>query len=222
MNEYILRAWYEKKGLIRFTSHRDIINTWYISMSRSRLPVLYTEGFTKKPKIAFSPALSLGVSSDCEFADIYLTRGIDCDSKLIETLNVAFPNGIKFYKTEFVTSGINETIKKISAFEYSFKIFGDFAPAGQIAENVVEKLTKIESLNELTLEYNERKRDVRPYISGFESIGRDNEALSFKMKLALIDSASIKPQLIFSYLSDVLSGFMYSYEINKDRLIFKD
>ena len=70
------RVFYEKESKLRFSSHKDISNLIYRIMRRSSLPVYYTKGFNKHPKVSFCPPLALGISGKNEFFDIHLTQKV--------------------------------------------------------------------------------------------------------------------------------------------------
>ncbi|MEM0950740.1 MAG: TIGR03936 family radical SAM-associated protein [Cyanobacteria bacterium P01_H01_bin.74] len=67
----------EKRGNLRFISHLDWLRMIYRAVSRSKLPVAYSQGFNPKPKISFSPALPLFTESHGEYVDIELLRPVD-------------------------------------------------------------------------------------------------------------------------------------------------
>ncbi len=56
----ILRLQTTKIGKIRFASHRDIAKVWERSLRRAEIPLVYSEGFSPRPKIAFGLALPTG------------------------------------------------------------------------------------------------------------------------------------------------------------------
>ena len=71
-NSVRLRICFDKHGKIRFTSHRDVARIWERTLRRAGLPVVYSEGFSPRPKLSFGLALSTGHESDAEYLDIDL------------------------------------------------------------------------------------------------------------------------------------------------------
>lgn len=72
-----MRFRFRKRGRLMYISHLDLVRTFGKIVVRSRLPLWFTEGFNPKPKMVFSPPLSLGVESETEFLDLRLTEHID-------------------------------------------------------------------------------------------------------------------------------------------------
>lgn len=61
---------YQKNGAARFISHIDILRHFARTLRRAQIPVEFSQGFNPHMLIYFSPPLSLGVSSDAEYASI--------------------------------------------------------------------------------------------------------------------------------------------------------
>ena len=94
----ILRLQTTKIGKIRFASHRDIAKVWERSLRRAEIPLIYSEGFSPRPKIAFGLALPTGAESECEYLDFHLDdkRYEACRIKSIpEELTNFLPEGIE-------------------------------------------------------------------------------------------------------------------------------
>jgi radical SAM-linked protein len=74
-----VRLRFSKLGKIRFTSHRDVARLWERSLRKADLEVVYTEGFSPRPKMHFGLALSTAHESEAEYVDIDL---VDADGGL--------------------------------------------------------------------------------------------------------------------------------------------
>lgn len=57
-----LAIWFSIEGDIRFLSHRDALRLWQRVVSRSGLPVVYSEGFNPHPRISLPLPRSVGMS----------------------------------------------------------------------------------------------------------------------------------------------------------------
>lgn len=89
-----IRVEFSKKGALKFISHLDLNRTVQAAFLRSRLPIWYTQGFNPHPKTVFSPPLSVGVSSECEFMDFKMTEDVPAE-EVCEKLNASFPEGLR-------------------------------------------------------------------------------------------------------------------------------
>ena len=60
-----LRLKFTKNGKIRFTSHRDAgPHLGTLTSHRCQVPMVYSEGYSPRPRIAFGLALPTGSESD--------------------------------------------------------------------------------------------------------------------------------------------------------------
>jgi radical SAM-linked protein len=92
---YRYRARFEKTARSRFLGHLDLSRTLLRAFRRARLPLSYSQGFNPKPRVAFGPALPLGVASEGEYLDLEVTRRLDGEATLA-AVNETLPSGIRF------------------------------------------------------------------------------------------------------------------------------
>lgn len=96
------RIKFEKCGMAKYISHLDLSRLFARSLSRAGIKLVHSEGFNPHPKITFVSALSLGIESFCEYADIKVSGVLD-DAEMSEKLRKVFPSGINIrevYETE--------------------------------------------------------------------------------------------------------------------------
>lgn len=72
-----LRLKFSKMGPTRFISHLDVARTWERTLNRAKLPVTYSKGFNRRPKIQFATATSLGITSQAELMDLWLDERLE-------------------------------------------------------------------------------------------------------------------------------------------------
>jgi radical SAM-linked protein len=72
-----LRFTFSKDGPARFIGHLDLARTLERSLNRAAIPLAYTQGYNRQPRMQFAAALPLGFTSSCELADIWLLEQID-------------------------------------------------------------------------------------------------------------------------------------------------
>lgn len=71
-----LRFKYSKTGDAAFLGHLEMLRFWQRAMRRAGLPLAYSSGFNPHPRLAFGPALAVGVESLAEYLDAELTKDI--------------------------------------------------------------------------------------------------------------------------------------------------
>ncbi|MGN1194441.1 MAG: TIGR03936 family radical SAM-associated protein [Acutalibacteraceae bacterium] len=117
----LVRIWFEKKGMIRYISHLDLMRTVTRAIRRSEIPLWYTEGFNPHPYMTFSLPLSLGTESECESLDIKI-EGEITDSEILEKLKAVMPEGIN-------VTAVSEPVldpKEIAYGEFTIDFDGEF------------------------------------------------------------------------------------------------
>ncbi len=77
----------------RFAAHLDRVRAFYRTLRRSELPVVYTRGFAPKPMLSFGPPLPVGLTSDGEYVDVYLSYHYS--GNIVRDLGAFLPRGLK-------------------------------------------------------------------------------------------------------------------------------
>ena len=72
-----LRLTFSKDGPARFISHLDLARALERALNRAALPVAYTQGFNRRPRLSLAAALPLGYTSTAEVADVWLTEAVE-------------------------------------------------------------------------------------------------------------------------------------------------
>ncbi len=72
-----IRMRYTKTDRLRFLSHLDLMTLVQRAAVRAHIPLAFSQGFNPHPKIAFGPALPVGMESETEYLDMETDAGID-------------------------------------------------------------------------------------------------------------------------------------------------
>ncbi len=88
-----VRLRYAKRGLLRFTSHRDFQRAFERAVRRAGVPIAFSAGFTPHPRISYANAAPTGVASEAEYLEIGLTREVPTEA-LRAALDAALPPGM--------------------------------------------------------------------------------------------------------------------------------
>ncbi len=71
-----IRARFRKGERVRHISHLDVLRYWERAIRRAELPLLYSQGFTPHPKIAFAAPLPLGFIGEGEIMEVLLAERV--------------------------------------------------------------------------------------------------------------------------------------------------
>ena len=81
MDAYRLRVIYEKMGISKFISGKNLVRHIERCLRRTNFSLKYTEGFNPHPKLSFGPALPVNIEGENEILDIYFVEKIDDSGK---------------------------------------------------------------------------------------------------------------------------------------------
>ena len=89
-----LRLKFSRGDALKFLSHLDLMRLWERAMRRSGLPLAYSEGFSPHPKISLAAPLPVGVTSQSEIMDVFLTCNVPANL-FIQMVQPQLPRGIE-------------------------------------------------------------------------------------------------------------------------------
>jgi radical SAM-linked protein len=188
-----VRLGYRKGDPVRFISHLDLLRELERTFRRAELPLVYTEGFSPRPKLSAGPPLPLGWTSDTEWIDVELAEAWPEErlSGLLNILNASSAEGVDFVVAAAMPAGVGALAAEIGESIYNADLpcppfelaFGDLeqAVAGFMAEPsvVVQRRRKGRVIDV----------DIRPLVRELSVIARDQVILT----LATGSSGSVKP-----------------------------
>jgi radical SAM family uncharacterized protein/radical SAM-linked protein len=90
----VLRLQYAKEGRLRALGHLETKTALERALRRARVPVAYSQGFSPKPRLVFSPALSVGIESQAELLDITLL-GVHDGESIARAIAAELPPGLR-------------------------------------------------------------------------------------------------------------------------------
>jgi len=98
------RLFYAKQGDIRFLSHLEVIQLFFLAFRRAEISLHYSQGFNPGPKASFSPALPVGTASRAEYLDVDLREAIADERLFMQRMNKQMPAGITILSVAEVTA----------------------------------------------------------------------------------------------------------------------
>jgi len=69
-----LRVRFSRGEEIKFISHLDIMRLWERAFHRAQIPLAYSEGFSPHPRLSLAVPLAVGVTSEAELMDVFVTK----------------------------------------------------------------------------------------------------------------------------------------------------
>lgn len=211
-----VRLRFAKVGKVRFTSHRDVVRMWERALRRARVPVVYTAGFSPRPKLSFGLALSTGHESLAEYLDVDLANPSDVDpsavgpsavepaagpvdmADLAGRLSRELPVGIDVLAAEPVQPGQVSLQEAVRSCTWRIEALGIDA---HTAERLVAAATSAE-----TLFVNRQRKgrdvtdDLRPAVLSVAVVGTSPVGTELEAELA-VHPRSVRPRELLDALA---------------------
>ena len=181
------RLTFRKMDGIRFTGTLDLQRSLERTIRRARLPLAYTQGFNPRPRLSLGAALPLGLTSDCELADIWLEEDRD-HGGILEGLRLASPPGLEFLDLTVVPDDEPSLQQQIVAAEY----LAEIEPGIDLKEvkDRVESLLKLETV---LRERRGKPYDLRPLVEALEIVSSGPTRTALHMRLTAREGATGRP-----------------------------
>ena len=163
-----VRLRFEKVGKVRFTSHRDLARIWERALRRADIPLVYSQGFSPRPRLHFGLALPTGAESWAEYLDADLVESAPVLEDLPERLTPMLPAGIDVTAAAPVEAGTQSLQQAVVSCDWRIEVLtggADLAAAVERVRAAGELLLPRERKGQVTVD------DVRPYVEDLEVAG---------------------------------------------------
>ncbi|NLW07750.1 MAG: DUF2344 domain-containing protein [Clostridia bacterium] len=189
-----LRLKYSKIGTAAFLGHLEMLRLWQRALRRAGLPLAYSKGFNPHPRLAFGPALAVGVESLAEYLDVGLTEEVNPVATK-NRLQAELPAGLKLLKVIPVPDGTRALTAVIDLAAYQASWY--LPPAVELLQQRIEALLA----RELVVvscpgRRGEKLKDIRPGIYKL-SLTADNR---LDMLLQSSAEGSVRPEQVIKAL----------------------
>lgn len=166
-----LRICYSVTGMARFLSHLERAGALRRALARTELALIYSSGYSPKPKTVLGPPLPVGISSTMELADFLVSDPRRCQM-LAATLSGGLPEGMEVEEVWLEFPECFAPLSEITAVTYEF----DFSPAPdefwrKMLELYGQYLAGGAVLRKKSSSGKEREQDLKRAISRFVAIG---------------------------------------------------
>ena len=200
---------------IKFISHLDIIRLWERVFRRARIPLAYSEGFNPHPRLSLAVPLSVGVTSEAELMDVFISRQISPDW-FMTAVNQQLPAGIKI--DGIYQAALNmPSLQSLARFaEYKVELETD-----RTREDIEAAISELLSRKQLPWHHHrdtgQRSYDLRPLIDNLWCLDWKPGYCALGMNLRCDSRGSGRPEQVTLAL-----GFTgYPRAIRRTRLILE-
>ena len=213
-----LIAAYHKGSEVALISHLDIQRTLQRAFRRAGLPLLYSNGFNPHPQFSFATAAATGMSSDCEWFEVQLSKDV-LPEDFIKRANDAMPEGIWISDAFLAPEGFGSLSAKLRAAEYDVLLVFSEAVSEEKIRLALEEMLSGEIMVQKRTKSGVRPVDLRPYILrvSVEQVEGDKAALRVLGKLQA--DGGLRVDALIDALLERLDAHA-SYALHRTRMYF--
>ena len=146
---------------MRFISHLDTARALRRALNRAEIAVVYSQGFSPRPRVSFGPPLAVGHLSETEYADIAVAEPI-VPEQLADRLNKVLPAGLHIVWAGKVPAGSPSVSAAIAELEYRALVpWKEIAGGEKDEEDLQRALERFRAVEELIVERERKGRTQR-------------------------------------------------------------
>ncbi len=201
-----VRLTYARGEALRYTSHLDMQLVWERTLRRAGVPLLYSQGFSPRPRLHLASALPLGFLSRYEMTDFWLELPGGNPppeiSELAAAVQAAAPPGLEILRGEIVPLALPALQTQVQSAEYLARPLDPVDAAG-----LAWAVTELLSAAELPRERHKKPGapgkpyDLRPLIETLEVRESASPAMPLLfMRLAAREGATGRPEELLAAL----------------------
>ena len=206
---------FSKTGLIRFTSHLDLLRMFKRAFRRAEIPVSYSQWFNPHPRMGFCQPLSLGYTGLGELIE-FQTDSDKGRAEWLGSMRNNLPDGIELKSIGIIADGQKSMAASCFAADYDIefrvpydlKDFDDVVKEFMAQDSIlVSKKTKSGKMSDI---------DIKPRIRSLKVDERGGRLVLG----AVLDSGSasnLSPELLIRAFCDYALPFAERYDISVTR-----
>jgi len=175
------RLTFAKREAMRFTGNLDLHRTLERSMRRANLPLVYSQGFTPRPKITLASALPLGYTSEYELADFWLEVDIAVGD-VRKVLGKSMPPGLRLIDLEVVDLQAAKLQNTITSATFLVSLL---EPVPKLDQKVAAMMAEEEIIREKIRKGKKRAYNLRELIEAVRVLPEDengNQRLEMRLR----------------------------------------
>jgi len=208
-----LRIRFSRGEEVRFISHLDIMRLWQRALHRAGMPLAYSEGFSPHPRISLAAPLPIGVTSQAELMDVFVTKWVS-PHFFTTAISQQLPPGIEILQVYPIAPTLPSLQSQVRYVEYVVEVETE-------EKDIESKLTSLLSVKHLPWQHQRdtgpRSYDLRALIDDLWFINCHHPYCAIGMRLRCDSSGSGRPEQVTAAL-----GFTsYPQSMHRTKLILK-
>ena len=179
---------------LKFLSHLDSIRLWERAFRRAGIPLAYSEGFTPHPRISLALPLSVGMTSETEIMDVFVSRWIQPQS-FIDRVKEQLPQGIAILDVSAIGLEEPSLQSQVCSVEYKVELETDMK-----AQEIESAIKKLLSAREIPWQHlrdtGARNYDLRPLVDDLWLMEQQDSQCLLGMRLNSGNRGTGRPEQV--------------------------
>ena len=210
-----LRIRFNRGGEIKFISHLDIMRLWERALHRAQIQLAYSEGFSPHPRLSLAAPLAVGVTSEAELMDVFVTKQVS-PHWFTAAVSQQLPPGIEILGVYQIGLSMPSLQSQVRQAEYRVEV--ETAEGPKDVESAVTTLLSVEHLPWYhQRDTGRRNYDLRALIDDLWLVDCNHQYCTIGMRLRCDSGGSGRPEQVALAL-----GFTnYPQSIHRTKLILE-
>lgn len=205
-----LRVRFDKGGLLRFISHRDLMRLFERALRRAGLPLAMTQGYNPHPRLSFPLALGTGMVGENEVMEFELSEWLP-PNRVREALAAQLPPGIRVRELEAVSPRAKAAVTTIR-----YRVH--FLEPPPVTEDEVAAVLVRDSIPVRRRRKGEEKTvDIRPFLRRLSLRGAD-----LLMECAVCQGSTTRPEEVLEVLGVEVKGWLARMELARTETVLEE
>ncbi len=209
-----LRLRFRRGEELKFISHLDMMRLWERVLRRAGIPLAYSEGFTPHPRLALAAPLSIGVTSEAELMDVFLTRPVS-HQVFTQAVSRQLPSGIEILEARTVPPTLPSLQSQVHYAEYEVEM--EDSRERQEVERAIDAFLAASAVPwQHQRDKEVRRYDLRALVDDLWLVCREGGETAIGMRVHCDSRGTGRPEQVMAAL-----GFRQpSYRCHRTRLLF--
>jgi radical SAM-linked protein len=207
---------------VKYISHLDLMKVFDRALRRSNISIAYSQGYNPHPQMVFGLPLSVGVTSNSEYADFEFPTCMQPD-EFMERLNKQLPGGFRIVDAKVKLTKDN-IMASIAGASYDVLVSAsEKTGIDVLTEKIKEFLAKDVIIIKKESKKGIRDMDIKPMIYSLDIKEADKDIryenlFIVTMLVSAGSVANLKPELLIFALDEELDKKIKIIEINRTGL----
>lgn len=180
---------------LKYIAHLDVLRVFERAIKRARLPIAYSQGFNPRQKLVFGLPMSIGLTSDSEYADIEFAQDIE-PRDFVEAINKGLPEDIRVKKAVMLTAKDN-IMNQITAARYEINFETNEAMSHFEIDSLVQDMLAKEEISVMKKsKKGPRPINIRPLIYSLSADKKDVKVFDLEAFLSAGAKDNLRADLL--------------------------